>query len=666
MADSVKSTTPLAEGKQPLETSNSSQVKSAITLRSIILGLVATVLVDLWVHYAELVLGGARGHTAIVNTSIPVGPFDVLVGLVVINLVITRLAPRWRMSQAELLTVYVMSAVSGVLSSSGGLHFLIPTITAAHYFAAADNRWAELFHRFIPDWIAQTDPEALKAFYRDNAPFEIARWAKHIAVWSGFLVVFASATLCLSLILKKQWVDSEHLPFPTVQLPIELAKEETPLLRDPLFFLGAGLTFAIVCWNTLAMNVPSVPALSMRGIELGQYLTTPPWNAVGKFRVAFFPFAIGIGYLLSTEVVFSVWFFYLFSKAQAVFGAAMGWTEAGAADVQNMFPYLIYQGAGAFLGLAIASIWISRRHLARVFRTALSFAVDSDPENRENRIAVFGLIACFLAMVAFTVAAGASKLVAVVFVTLVLVFLIAATRIRAETGNPWPVGPEVDAFRLMITFAGSSAFSTADLTALTYVRAATAGQDFRGVCMPHELDGLKIADATGMKPFKLAGAMLLAVGFGVVVSFIMALMIWTDMGALARGESWRGMAGKRSFDTLAAWMSVPVKPNAGGMAGIAAGLLFAMFLAYMRTLYVWWPFHPVGYCMSNTFTSYNLWTPCLIAWLVKVAVTRAGGMRLYRRMLPFFFGLIAGDFIGGGITTLIGCLTSINVYPVNW
>jgi hypothetical protein len=654
------------EGAHVAETSDRANNGSAVTLRAVLLGLVATVLVDLWVHYAELVLGGARGHTAMVNTSIPVGPFNILVGLVVINLALTRLAPRWRLSQAELLTVYVMSAVSGVLSSSGGLHFLIPTITAAHYFAAADNNWAQLFHKFIPDWIAQTDPEALRAFYRDNAPFEIARWVKHIAVWTGFLVVFATATLCLSLILKKQWIDAEHLPFPTVQLPLELAKENTPLLRDPLFWVGTALTFAIVCWNTLSMNIPSVPGISMRGIELGQYLTTPPWNAIGKFRVTFFPFAIGIGYLLSTEVVFSVWFFYLFSKAQAVFGAAMGWTEAGAADVQSMFPYLTYQGAGAFLGLAFASIWISRRHLARVFRSAFSMATSSDPDSRENKIAVYGLVACFLAMVAFTIAAGASRLVAVLFVFLVLVFLIAATRIRAETGNPWPVGPEVDAFRLMITFAGSSAFSTADLTALTYIRAATAGQDFRGVCMPHELDGLKIADATGMKPMKLAGAMLLAIGFGVVVSFIMALMIWTDMGALAKGESWRGMAGKRSFDTLAAWLAVPLKPNGGGMIGIVMGLVFTMFLAYMRTLYVWWPFHPVGYCMSNTFTSYNLWTPCLIAWLVKIAVTRAGGMRLYRRLLPFFFGLIAGDFLGGGITTLIGCLTSINVYPVNW
>ena len=91
-----------------------------------------------------------------------------------------------------------------------------------------------------------------------------------------------------------------------------------------------------------------------------------------------------------------------------------------------------------------------------------------------------------------------------------------------------------------------------------------------------------------------------------------------------------------------------------------------MFLAYMRMRFVWWPFYPLGYCMSNTFTAYNMWMPFLIAWICKVVITRSGGMKLYRQALPFFLGLMAGDFIGGGITTLIGCFTSINVYPVNW
>ncbi len=629
-----------------------------VSLRAILIGLASTALVDLWVHSAELV---PRNNTAIVNTSIPVGPFNVLFALVIVNVLITRLAPRWRLTSQELLTIYVMCAVSTVLSSSGGIHFLIPTITAVHYFGNANNQWAETFGKAVPDWLTQNDPDALKAFYLGSSQVDLSRWATEIAIWSAFLLVFACATLCLSLILRKQWIESEHLPFPTVTLPLEIASEKTPLFRNSLFWMGFGLPFLIVCWNTFQANYPALPGFSLRGIDVTNSITSPPWNAMGRLKFTFFPFAVGIGYLLSTEVVFSVWFFYVVSKLQAVFGSAMGWTIG--TDPQSTFPYLTFQGSGAFLGLAVASIWISRHHLKKVFASSFGLGPDFDPLARK---AVYGLAASAVAMVTFTVVAGASRPVAALFVLLVLLYLVAATRIRAETGNAWPAGPEVDAFRLMVTVGGSAAFSTSELTALSYVRAATAGQDFRGVCMPHELDGLKIADSAGIKPGKLAGAMVLAIAFGVVVSFIIALIVWTHLGGLAKADPWRTTAGQRTFVQLSSWLTSPVRPNGGGMFGIGFGAVFTMFLAWMRTRYVWWPFHPVGYCMSNTFTAYNLWFPSLIAWLAKVMLTRSGGMKLYRQALPFFLGLIAGDFIGGGLTTLIGCLTSINVYPMNW
>jgi len=641
---------------------------AGVTLRAIVLGLLITALIDLWIHYAELVLGGMRGHTALANTSIPVGAFDVLFALVILNFGLRKISPRLQLSSTELLTIYVMCAVSTVLSSSGGLHFLIPTITAAHYFAAAnpESGWAGLFLRFVPKWIAQSNPDALKAFYAGGAHLNLHLWAKQLVVWSGFLIVFACTTLCLTMILRKQWIDREHLPFPTVALPLELAKEGTPILGNRLFWIGTVLTFTIAVWNTLSLNYPAMPHINLRATDLSSTFANPPWNAVGYLPVTFFPFAIGIGYLLSTEVVFSCWFFYLFSKAEAIFGSVSGLSTGPAAGLQSAFPWPSYQCAGAFLGLAGATLWAARSHIRSVFTAAFASKLSADAEAREYRNAVLGLIFGMLGLLTFAVISGAALPVAFVFMALVLAYLVAATRIRAETGNAWPVGPEVDAFRLLIMVGGSGAFRTSDLTALTYVRAATAQQDFRGVCMPHELDGFKIGDSGGIKPGKLAGAMVIAVTFGVVVSFIIALFVWTKYGALAKTDTWRSMMGKTSFDRLATWLKVPQPPDTGGMTGFSIGVIFTLFLAYMRMRYVWWPFHPVGYCMSNTATAYNIWMPFFIAWLAKVCITRAGGMKLYRQMMPLFFGFIAGDFLGGGLTTLIGCFTNISVWPTNW
>jgi hypothetical protein len=86
----------------------------------------------------------------------------------------------------------------------------------------------------------------------------------------------------------------------------------------------------------------------------------------------------------------------------------------------------------------------------------------------------------------------------------------------------------------------------------------------------------------------------------------------------------------------------------------------------LRTRFTWWTLHPVGYAMANTSTMNQVWMPFFIAWILKVFVLRYGGMRLYRLSLPFFYGVIVGDFLAGGLTTLLGCFTGINVYPINW
>ncbi len=643
---------------------------SGVTVRAIVIGLIVTVLIDLWIHYAELVVG-TRGHTALANTSIPVGAFSILFALVFLNIGLTRIAPGLRLAPAELLTIYVMSAVSTVLSSSGGMHFLIPTITAAHYFASDTNGWAALFDKFMPGnfiarWMVQSNPEALKAFYNGNSTIDFQAWAGQIIVWCGFMFVFTISTLSLMYIIRRQWIEREHLPFPTVTLPLEIARDQAPVLRDRFFWIGTVATFGIVWWNSLAMNYPAMPRIWTRTTDLSASFANPPWNAMNPVVVTFFPFVIGIGYLLSTEVVFSCWFFYIAHKLAAVWGAATGWS-AGTVGGQSTFPWLSFQAAGAFLGLAGVSLWVSRRHLADVWRAAFGGNPDNDADARGYRLACTGLAFSMLFMIVFTVMAGASVIVATVWVIIMLLYLLAATRIRAETGNAWPVGPQVDGLQLFVSFGGSGAFHGSDLTALTYVRAATAQQDFRSVCMSHQLDGFKFGDAVGIKPGKLAGAMTIAVGFGLVVSFIIALFVWTKFGALAKAEPWRSLMGRNSFTKLSNWLTVPSAPDRGGMMGVGLGIAFTIFLSLMRVRYVWWPFHPAGYCMSTTSVAGSAWMPFFIAWLAKVCIVRGGGMKLYKRMLPLFLGLIAGDFLGGATATLAACFFSnLSVYPVNW
>ncbi|HZP82802.1 MAG TPA: DUF6785 family protein, partial [Chthonomonadaceae bacterium] len=402
------------------------------------------------------------------------------------------------------------------------------------------------------------------------------------------------------------------------------------------------------------------------------FLSAPPWNAIGPTPLSYYPFVLGIAYLLSVEMTFSCWFFWLVVKLEQVFGAASGMTAGAAGGGQSTWPFLGHQGAGAFLALTIVGLWLSRHYLKEIWRIA--FRPRAQKQNLESdadeplpyRLAFMGLGVCLILLVAWCMAAGMRGGVALALIVLALLYMIAAARIRAETGNAWLFGPDVDAYRLMTTTFGTTVYQPADLTILAYLRNAIANFDLRCLSMPNQFDAYKMADALHVHKRRLTVALVLAILAGITVSFAIALMIWYGYGAGAKTDAWRTSMGRQPFDQLSDALKTPVKTDISGSLAVGAGFLLTTALMLLRTRFTWWVFHPVGYAMANTETMNQIWLPFFLAWLLKVLVLRYGGMRLYRQSLPFFYGVIIGDFLAGGLTTLVGCFTGINVYPINW
>jgi hypothetical protein len=601
-----------------------------------------------------------------------VGAFNVLFLLVIINIVLTRFLKPLAFSQAELLVIYVMMTVSTVISSSGGMHFIIPTITAAFYYQTWTN---PVFRKFVPNWIAVKDQNALNGFYWGNSHVPWSVWEKPMIAWVAFLVIFALATLCIVFILRRQWIDRERLAFPTVIVPTEMIRDSEGFFSSRLLWMGFALPFLVDVMNTMHMNYPSFPYLPTRTTDqpdLLNFFTVPPFNAIGSTPISIYPFVIGIAYLLSVEMTFSCWFFWLVTKCEYIFGAATGISTGVQSGGQSVFPYIGNQGAGAFIALTIVGLWLSRDYLKEVWLIAFGSknkrkgAGDDSQEPASYRMAFIGLGLCFVFLVAWCSYAGMRSWVAVALIILSLIYVIAASRIRAETGNAWLYGPDVDAYKVMTTTFGTTGYTGADLTILAYVRNAIANFDLRCLSMPNQFDAYKMADGLKVNKRKLTIAMVLAIVCGVAVSFAIALMIWYAFGAGAKTEPWRTSMGKLPFDQLNDVMQTPVHRDIPGTMAIGAGFVITTILMIMRMSFIWWPLHPVGYAMANTSTMNAIWLPFFIAWLVKTMILRYGGIRLYRKSLPFFYGMIVGDFLAGGITTLLGCLTGINVYPINW
>jgi hypothetical protein len=82
----------------------------------------------------------------------------------------------------------------------------------------------------------------------------------------------------------------------------------------------------------------------------------------------------------------------------------------------------------------------------------------------------------------------------------------------------------------------------------------------------------------------------------------------------------------------------------------------------MRQQFPWWPIHPLGYALALTNSMEYMWCPFFIAWLAKWITLRYGGIRAYRAALPFFLGLILGDYIVPTLWGIFGMITDGQQY----
>jgi hypothetical protein len=73
------------------------------------------------------------------------------------------------------------------------------------------------------------------------------------------------------------------------------------------------------------------------------------------------------------------------------------------------------------------------------------------------------------------------------------------------------------------------------------------------------------------------------------------------------------------------------------------GAVVTAVLSYLRLRFVSWPLHPVGFILYDHWGLGVTWFSVLIGWLAKVTVVQTGGSELFRKLRPFFIGLIVGE-----------------------
>lgn len=461
--------------------------------------------------------------------------------------------------------------------------------------------------------------------------------------------------MCVNIIVRKRWVEQEKLTYPIIQLPLKMIDEPSGLLRNKLLWIGFAIAAGFDLLNELHYILPSVPYIHLKLRNIGRYFTEKPWNAVGWLPISFYPFAIGLGFLIPLDLLFSCWFFYLFWKGQTVLMSAFNLARRGGSF--SSYQSIIEQSSGAYIGLFFIAIWISRKYLIKVLKHVCSIIkLDDSKEPMPYRWAFWGLVFGLSYMAGFSYYAGMSIWLSLLFFGIYLMLVTSITRMRAELGIPvhdmHNGGPDL----LLTSTIGTRNLGASNLTIMSmywfFNRAHYSD------IMPHQLEGFKLAERTETSNKKLLVAMLSAIFVAIFATFWAFLHTSHQVGMAGRLE-WFGW---EPMNRLQNWLNNPTSPNSSTPIFFSIGMIFTFFLMFMRVKFLWWPLHPAGYAVSNSWGMATVWFPLFIAWCIKTVVLKYGGLKAHQKVIPFFMGLMLGEFVVGSSLSVMGTALGKTVY----
>jgi len=636
--------------------------------RVLIAGCLLVALTSVIVASAELVAQTIQ----IGMMQLPPAVVAVLFVLVLINRWLSRWNPRWAFTPRELGALFVMMLFGAMLASRGLMERLIPIQVALSYYAEA-NRWDTLYfpylQPFMTPWsVDNPQPEPLVRWFYQRIPYgEPLPWGAWIGSTLNWLVLIGAvffAFLCISTLLRKQWVENERLAFPLVQLPLELMRGGE-FLTNRAFWLGALLPLFVFTLNGLHKNIPTIPEITL-SYPLNPYFANPPLDRLTFFRAYLSFAAVGFFFLIPTELLFSFWFFYLLSKGLEILGLMNGFeTEARHAAAAG---FVKWTCSGAFFAVALYILYSARHHLRYIGRVVIGSA-PPPPRGSElmsYRVAFWGLVIAFLVIVLWCMRMGMSWWVsAVVFAIYLFVQGLVMARCTAEGGLLITEG----CFTPMdvVTLEKYAAFSPRNLTIMAFVDGLFT-RDLRGITITGYLDAQKLGEEVRLSRHVLLRVLLGGIGLAIVVAFVFQLWLPYHYGALNLYPYVYQHASVQFFRENAPFMTggqdAPIPSYRPLFLGL--GFVMTLALAYARSVFVGFPLHPLGFAMSATWGVVVLWFSMLVAWLIKAPLLRYGGMAMYRRTRPFFLGMIFGEFFSAAIWALLALLFRVETPDYPW
>lgn len=661
-----------------------------MSVRSVLLGLAGALVISVVCYFNDCVIRQGM----LIPHLMPVVVYgSLVVFLLAVNPLLRRLRPAWVFARSELATVVCLVLVACAIPSWGLIQCFPTSVMLPHQFNRLSPGWQQqnAIATAPPRMLADVSDEdrALNGYVsglgegdRHITLGEVpwSAWTRTLAFWVPLMLTLVVMVLGLGIVFHRQWVHHEQLPYPIsvfahALLP-EPGQSRGPVFSERLFWVGALTVFGIHLNNYLCAFWPqTLIPVSLR-LDFGPLAELFPTLMRGTGFPLLQPIiyfaVIGIAYFIPSDVSFSMAAIpFIFCTIQGILASYGIMLRTGDHLSMKLEAFLF---TGGYLGILLMLLYTGRRFYGSVVRRALGLRARDEVDPHE----VLGFRAFLAGTVLFVgqlVLVGLDWQVAVLWTFMALMIFVVVSRTIAETGA-FHIGSEIFPAAILMGFMGASALGPRTIIIMFLLSSVLLGAPGWSP-MPFLVQGLKLADMSGVKAGRIASWALVVLLLTLAVSLPVTLYWQYDRGV--PGEGWPRMLSSFPFEnivkikqqlraqgTLEVAESVhgferfaQLSPNGPCIAAFAIALAIALGIGFARLRFAWWPLHPVVFVFLGGHQAKIMGGSFLIGWGIKTVVNTYGGARLYQRLKPLMVGLIAGEMTARLVPTVVGSIIYI-------
>jgi len=539
----------------------------------------------------------------------------------------------------------------------GWAQHAVSLMPAPDFYASPENRVREIIIPHLSKWLflePSVDPSIRQVYTGiptgDAVPW--LQWFRPFFWWLvGCLAALMAALFC-SVLFFKQWDEQERLVFPMSTFPVDMLESDADgipsVFKNQLYWIGFACTFGIIAWNILGYFAISLPRITLfdtyvsKEISLGKYY--PP------FYLRVQPLLMGLAYLCPTDILFSFWSYNLLNTFKIGTMNRVGFTVGLEGQPAKAGEIATLESSGALFLVVGWSLWISRHHLAHTLRVAfMRPPSEDDGVPVSYRTAWIGLGVTTMILAAWCMSAGLTPGATILQLIFMFVCYFGISKYAATTGFTFlnPAGGK--GYYVIRSIGGSVNLSPGSQAMMILIqRNVFLGAPLRTASIPSIPHYFRMLG----KNLKRIPAIWLIIPIAFIFGW------WVSAGsrlgrAYAEGGLNTGMVPwavdelvrnlpfiEGSKAHLFDWQRLSVWLAGAGEAAI---------LTLLRARVSWWPLHPIAIAFPERRYAFCL----MLVWVAKASTLKFGGVGMYRRSLPFWYGAIGGYLFGVALSSLI-------------